>query len=106
MGGGTYTATYTVVEGDVDVADGANVTTSLAFTDAAGNVGATTPTVTLDGESIDATPPEIVFMIPRPTNADNSIPTTNVPTDVYLEIGFSKEMNTSTVEDSTLRLTR
>merc|ERR1711964_87796 len=40
-GGGTYTATYTVVEGDADVADGANVTTSLAFTDAAGNVGAT-----------------------------------------------------------------
>merc|ERR1711964_909728 len=58
-GSGTYSVTYTVAEGSADVADGANVSTSLAFTDAAGNVGALTPTVTLDGESLDANSPTI-----------------------------------------------
>merc|ERR1711964_394474 len=57
VGSGTYTATYTVVEGSADVADGGNVSTSLGFTDAAGNIGALTTTVTLAGESLDANSP-------------------------------------------------
>ena len=56
---GTYTTSYTVVEGHADVADGADVVVDLAFTDAAGNVGATTTTVSLSGESIDANSPTI-----------------------------------------------
>ena len=56
---GTYTTSYTVVEGHADVADGADVVVDLAFTDAAGNVGATTTTVSLAGESIDANSPAI-----------------------------------------------
>merc|ERR1711964_229323 len=60
-GSGTYTAAYTVAEGSADVADGGNVSTSLGFTDAAGNVGATTPTVTLAGDSLDANSPTANF---------------------------------------------
>ena len=56
---GTYTTSYTVVEGHADVADGGDVVVALGFTDAAGNVGAITEVVSLSGESIDANSPTI-----------------------------------------------
>merc|ERR1712000_446988 len=48
--------------------------------------------------------PDVVTVTPRPTNTDGS-PTTNVPTEIYLELGFSQPMNTVEVEKSILRLT-
>ncbi|MGB0532775.1 MAG: hypothetical protein ACPGJM_12515, partial [Paracoccaceae bacterium] len=38
-GDGTYSATYTVQEGDPDLSDGGNASANLAFTDPAGNTG-------------------------------------------------------------------
>ena len=59
-GDGTYTFTYTVVEGDADIAAGGTVTVNLAFEDAAGNIGAATTSVSLtNGTSIDANSPTI-----------------------------------------------
>jgi hypothetical protein len=46
-GDGTYTGTYTVVAGDADVLANNDVTTSLGFTDPAGNPGPLETTVTL-----------------------------------------------------------
>ena len=57
-GDGTYTATYTVEEGNAHVADGGSVSVDLVFTDPAGNTGTAFESVTLDaGTSIDTTPP-------------------------------------------------
>ena len=60
LGNGVYSAIYTVVEGDADVADTANVITNLVLSDAAGNVGVAVTSVTLAGESIDANRPTIL----------------------------------------------
>ncbi|WP_298450572.1 Ig-like domain-containing protein [uncultured Marinobacter sp.] len=60
-GDGTYTGTYTVVEGDADVANGGSAVTELAFTDPVGNVGAATTSVVLNGESIDANRPVVIL---------------------------------------------
>merc|ERR1712000_756417 len=49
--------------------------------------------------------PDVVTVTPRPTNTDGS-PTTNVPTEIYLELGFSQPMDTVEVEKSILRLTQ
>ena len=58
---GTYTSSYTVVEGDPDVAAGGAVAVDLAFTsDAAGNAGIDITYVDLgDDTSIDANSPSI-----------------------------------------------
>ena len=56
---GTYTTSYTVVDGDTDIATGGSVTTDLAFTDLAGNLGTATTSVILSGASIDAHRPTI-----------------------------------------------
>ena len=57
-GGGTYSTTYVVEEGNPHVADGGAVSVNLAFTDPADNVGIAFNTVTLaTGTSIDTTPP-------------------------------------------------
>merc|ERR1712000_769042 len=49
--------------------------------------------------------PDVVTVTPRPTNTDGS-PTTNVPTEIYLELGFSQTMDRPSVENSTLILSR
>merc|ERR1711964_708872 len=49
--------------------------------------------------------PDVVTVTPKPTNADGS-PTTNAPTEIYLELGFSQPMDTVEVEKSILRLTQ
>ncbi|MFT6916932.1 MAG: subtilisin-like proprotein convertase family protein, partial [Motiliproteus sp.] len=43
---GTYSANYTVVEADGDIANAGRILTNLAFTDTAGNTGAVTTSVT------------------------------------------------------------
>merc|ERR1712000_78518 len=70
----------------------------------------TTPGDDLAGpvQSLDITVasfPDVVTVTPRPTNTDGS-PTTNVPTEIYLELGFSQPMDTVEVEKSILRLTQ
>ena len=57
-GDGTYSATYTVQEGDPDLSDGGNASANLAFTDPANNTGPAITSVALSGETIDATAPE------------------------------------------------
>merc|ERR1712000_434058 len=49
--------------------------------------------------------PDVVTVTPRPTNTDGS-PTTNVPTEIYLELGFSQTMDRPSVENSTLTLSQ
>ena len=57
---GTYTTTYTVVNGHTDVSKEATITIKLTFTDLAGNESTTTETVNLpSGTSIDANTPSI-----------------------------------------------
>ncbi len=56
---GTYTATYTVVEGDADHLDGDTVPANLVLTDANGNSSVATTNVVLSGESIDANSPTL-----------------------------------------------
>ncbi len=71
-GDGTYTGTYTVIEGDADVAAGGTVTTDLVLTSADGNLNSPiSTTVTLgdgsDGSgesSIDATAPTLLSSTP------------------------------------------
>ncbi|WP_293268878.1 Ig-like domain-containing protein [Neptunomonas sp.] len=82
---GTYTTTYTVVEGDAGVADAGSVTTSLAFTDAAGNIGDTTTSVTLSGESIDADTPDFASSTP----ADEA---TGIAVDSNIVINFDENI--------------
>ncbi|NOQ76386.1 MAG: hypothetical protein GQ475_01065, partial [Methylococcaceae bacterium] len=58
---GTYTGTYTVVEGDTDVADLADVNTHLILANSDGITSSPTTTVTLSGESIDTTAPSVII---------------------------------------------
>ena len=62
-GDGSYSATYTVQEGDPDLSDGDNATANLAFTDPAGNSGPAFTSVALSGETIDATAPTTTLTI-------------------------------------------
>ena len=61
-GDGTYSTTYTVSEGDLDIADGGTVITDIAFTDDAGNVGASIESLLFAGTSIDANSPSIALV--------------------------------------------
>ncbi len=73
-GDGTYTGTYTVVAGDPDVAAGGTVSAALVLTDTAANLSSpTSTTVTLSGESIDATAPTLESSLPA-DNADAVAP--------------------------------
>ena len=58
-GDGTYTTTYTVTEGDADLADGDSVITAIAFVDSVGNLGDTIESLPLEGTSIDANSPSV-----------------------------------------------
>jgi hypothetical protein len=88
---GTYSATYTVVEGDTDVADGNNVVTNLILTDAAGNASTATTAVTLNGESIDGNGRETVIfdLVNGKSSAGSTNNRTfdiNVDYDIYIVI--------------------
>ena len=61
-GDGTYNVTYTVSEGEADIADGGTVLSDIALADAAGNVGASIESLTLAGTSIDANSPSIALV--------------------------------------------
>ena len=61
-GDGTYSTTYTVSEGDLDIADGGTVITDIALTDDAGNVGASIESLLFAGTSIDANSPSIALV--------------------------------------------
>ena len=65
-GDGTYTTTYTIGEGDTDIADGATVATDIAFVDGGGNIGDTIESLTLEGTSIDANSPGVDSIIITP----------------------------------------
>ena len=59
-GDGNYTASYTVKEGDNDIAAGGSVDVNLAFSDSSDNTGTATTSVSLtSGTSIDANSPTI-----------------------------------------------
>ena len=58
-GDGTYNATYTVSEGNADIAVGNAVSTDIVFTDAIGNVGAAIESLILTETSIDANSPTV-----------------------------------------------
>ena len=81
IGNGTYQTVYTVAEGDDSRADGAEVPIAITLTDPAGNDSTTytpindqdPPTITLQGESIDTTSPEIsITSIGGDDNVTNS----------------------------------
>ena len=84
IGNGTYQTVYTVGSGgedETDQADGAEVPIAITLTDPAGNDGTTytpindqdPPTITLQGESIDTTSPEIsITSIGGDDNVTNS----------------------------------
>ena len=67
IGSGIYQTIYTVLEGHTERADGDDVPIAITLTDPAGNDSTTytpiddqdPPTITLQGESIDTTPPTI-----------------------------------------------
>ena len=65
-GDGTYTTTYTIGEGDTDIADGATVATDIAFVDGGGNIGDTIESLTLEGTSIDGNSPGVDSIIITP----------------------------------------
>ncbi len=58
-GDGTYNATYTVSEGNADIAVGDNVSTNIVFTDAIGNVDEAIESIILTETSIDANSPTV-----------------------------------------------
>ena len=58
-GDGTYNATYTVVEGNADIAVGDHVSTNIVFTDAIGNVDEAIESLILTETSIDANSPTV-----------------------------------------------
>ncbi len=69
-GGGTYTATYTVQEGDTDRAAGDSIPVSFVLDDAAGNSSATYSTaISQSADAIDANAPSVSSV---------SIPNTNM----------------------------
>ena len=66
IGSGIYQTIYTILEGHTERADGDDVPIAITLTDPAGNDSTTytptntfVPTITLQGESIDTTPPTI-----------------------------------------------
>ena len=66
IGSGIYQTIYTILEGHEERADGTEVPIAITLTDPAGNDSTTytptntfVPTITLQGESIDTTPPTI-----------------------------------------------
>ena len=65
-GDGTYTTTYTVTEGDTDLADGDTVITAIAFIDSVGNLGDTIESLPLEGTSIDANSPSVDSIVVDP----------------------------------------
>ena len=70
---GTYSASYTVEEGDADVGDGGDVVVELAFTDGVANVGTTITSVSLAaGTSIDASIPSVYDVVVSGDNLVNS----------------------------------
>ena len=69
IGGGLYSAIYTVQADDPSVADGSEVDTNITLVDAQGNTSLTETSLTLDGEYIDTAPPEISPVITIPTGA-------------------------------------
>ncbi|MEK7514769.1 MAG: Ig-like domain-containing protein [Patescibacteria group bacterium] len=70
-GAGTYTATYTIVEGNTDRASG-TVPASVALVDAAGNVNVAYTTVTANTVAVDAnTPAAPIPTLLDPINAGN-----------------------------------
>ncbi|MCF7800769.1 MAG: hypothetical protein K9N34_02000, partial [Candidatus Marinimicrobia bacterium] len=68
-GGGSYTLTYTITEGDNDVADTATIPLSIIMNDAAGNATTAYTTSPAAGSSpaIDANSPSIVSVTFAPT---------------------------------------
>ena len=56
---GDYVVTYTVTEGDPDIADGNTLSASITLSDAFGNLSATEESLPLLGASIDANSPSI-----------------------------------------------
>ncbi len=59
-GGGSYSATYTIVEGNTDRAVGDSIPVSFVLQDAAGNISSTyTTAITQNADSIDANRPAI-----------------------------------------------
>ena len=69
---GSYIATYTVVEGDPDIADGAAVSVDIALVDAVNNISAAEDTLLLSGARIDANSPTISSLLLAADNVVNS----------------------------------
>ncbi len=69
---GSYNATYTVVEGDPDIADGAAASVEIALTDAVNNTSAAEDTLLLSGARIDANSPAISSLLIAADNVVNS----------------------------------
>ncbi|MBF0281908.1 MAG: hypothetical protein HQM07_05020, partial [Zetaproteobacteria bacterium] len=96
---GTYSATYTVVAGDSNIADLGSVVTDLVFTDVAGNVGSSTTSTTLSGTSIDANGPAIsTVAITSATGAQNS--TLNAGDTVTATVTFDDTVTVNTTGGS------
>ena len=69
---GSYNATYTVVEGDPDIADGAAASVDIALDDAVNNTSAAAATLLLSGARIDANSPAISSLLIAADNVVNS----------------------------------
>ena len=69
---GSYTATYTVVEGDPDIADGATASVNIALVDAVNNTSAAAATLLLTDARIDANSPTISSLLIAADNIVNS----------------------------------
>ena len=69
---GSYTATYTVTEGDPDIADGTTASTNIALVDAVNNTSAAAATLLLTDARIDANSPTISSLLIAADNIVNS----------------------------------
>ena len=69
---GSYTATYTVVEGDPDIADGATASVNIALADAVNNTSTAAATLLLTDARIDANSPTISSLLIAADNIVNS----------------------------------
>ena len=69
---GSYIATYTVVEGDPDIADGTTASTNIALVDAVNNTSAAAATLLLTDARIDANSPTISSLVIAGDNIVNS----------------------------------
>ncbi|MFC7332316.1 DUF4347 domain-containing protein, partial [Rhodocista pekingensis] len=84
-GDGTYTATYTVSEGDSDRAAGADIPVEIVLKDAAGNISdAWTTPISQSNDAIDATAPAAPTLGFTDTGVSDS---DGITTDTTLEIG-------------------